>query len=394
MRFILFYSEIDSFNFAADELEREFRLRGHEVFILDLKNPPEEDPHSYLHFTQFMAHKADAVVCFDGIGCREDLFIEIWDASGAVVIDILMDPPLRFHSTMEKHPANYFLFCCDLEHVEYVKKYFGQSVPYVAFMPHVGVMPSQERPVIPYTGRKYDVLFTGTYYHYQDRFVQIRQMFAEGSDMYRLYECMFDRLVCDSSLTIEKALFDTLEQFGWSVSEEMLKTMLRCSEAIDWTIRTYQRETVINTLAESGMELYLLGKGWKDYSGIRHSNVHIVDGWVDYRRTLEITAETRISLNVMPWFKAGTHDRIFNAILQRSVPLTDSSAWLAENFTDGVDIAYYDLKKLDQLPAIVQHLLTDVPYAEAIIQKGYEKVVHNLTWSNCAEWIISVIQGQ
>lgn len=209
--------------------------------------------------------------------------------------------------------------------------------------------------------------------------------------MYRLYECMFDRLVCDSSLTIEKALFDTLEQFGWSVSEEMLKTMLRCSEAIDWTIRTYQRETVINTLAESGMELYLLGKGWKDYSGIRHSNVHIVDGWVDYRRTLEITAETRISLNVMPWFKAGTHDRIFNAILQRSVPLTDSSAWLAENFTDGVDIAYYDLKKLDQLPAIVQHLLTDVPYAEAIIQKGYEKVVHNLTWSNCAEWIISVI---
>ena len=149
MRFILFYSEIDSFNFAADELEREFRLRGHEVFILDLKNPPVEDSHSYLYFTQFMARKVDAVVCFDGLGCREDLFIEIWNASGAVVIDILMDPPFRFHPTLENHPARYFLFCCDLEHVEYVKKYFGHSVSYVAFMPHVGVMPAQETPVVP-----------------------------------------------------------------------------------------------------------------------------------------------------------------------------------------------------------------------------------------------------
>lgn len=394
MRIVLFYSEIDSFNFAADELEREFQLLGHEVFILDLNNPPKENPHSYQHLMQFMVRKVDVVVCFDGIGCRDDLFIEIWDASGAVVIDILMDPPLRFHTTLERHPTNYFLFCCDLEHVEYVKKYFGQTVPYVAFMPHAGVMPPQDMPVIPYADRKYDVLFTGTYYHYQDRFAQIGQMFAEGSDMYRLYQRMFENLVHDSSLTIEKALLGTLEQFGWSVPEEMLKTMLRCSEAVDWTIRTWQRETVIHTLAEAGTELYLLGKGWQDYPGIRYPNVHVVDGWVHYGRTLEITAETRISLNVMPWFKAGTHDRIFNALLQRSVPLTDSSAWLSENFTDGVDIAYYDLKNLEQLPVIVQRLLDDVPYAEGIIERGYEKVANNLTWSNCAEWIIAMIQGQ
>ena len=150
---------------------------------------------------------------------------------------------------------------------------------------------------------------------------------------------------------------------------------------------------MINTLAESGTELYLLGKGWQDYSGIRYPNVHIVDGWVDYGRTLEITAEARVSLNVMPWFKSGTHDRIFNALLQRSVPLSDSSSWLSENFTDGVDIAYYDLKNLERLPAIVQYLLTDVSYAEGIIQKGYEKVAHNLTWSNLTEWIVSLVQG-
>lgn len=48
-----------------------------------------------------------------------------------------MSPPLRFHPSLEKHPQNYLLFCCDLDHVEYVKRYFSQTVSHVDFMPHV-----------------------------------------------------------------------------------------------------------------------------------------------------------------------------------------------------------------------------------------------------------------
>ena len=74
--------------------------------------------------------------------------------------------------------------------------------------------------------------------------------------------------------------------------------------------------------------------------------------------------------------------------MQRSVPLTDSSLWLDENFVDGQEIALYDLKALDQLPAIANRLLTDVPYAENIIQNGHELVLRNLTWSHCADWVL------
>ena len=66
------------------------------------------------------------------------MFIELWDSMDTVALNILMDHPLRFHPTMQKHPRNYLQFCCDDNHVDYVKKYFGGTVGRVEFMPHAG----------------------------------------------------------------------------------------------------------------------------------------------------------------------------------------------------------------------------------------------------------------
>ena len=104
-------------------------------------------------------------------------------------------------------------------------------------------------------------------------------------------------------------------------------------------------------------------------------------------------ADAKINLNVFPWFKAGTHDRIFNTLLQHSLPLTDSSRWITENFTDGEDIALYDLKHLELLPGIAEKLLHDTEHAEAIITRGYEKVLRHFTWKNCTDWILNAIHA-
>ena len=105
-------------------------------------------------------------------------------------------------------------------------------------------------------------------------------------------------------------------------------------------------------------------------------------------------ADARINLNVMPGFKQGTHDRIFNTLLQRSVPLTDSSAWIDDNYTDGVDIALYDLDHLEKLPDIAGQLLKDRELAGRIIENGYKKTAENFTWSRCADWILEAIKEE
>ncbi len=206
MRIVLFYSEVESFNFFSDVLADELKKRGHEFFILNLLNPPAEDPHSYLHFSQFASVKVDAAICFDGLGIRDDILIEIWDAYQTAVIDILMDPPLRFHATLEKHPQNYFVFCCDQDHVEYVKKYFGQNIRHVKFMPHVGVLPEKNMRIIPYSEKKYDILFSGTYYQPENMLTRLEEMFGKSTSLHHFYLYVFNCLIEDSSLTIEDAV--------------------------------------------------------------------------------------------------------------------------------------------------------------------------------------------
>lgn len=391
MRIVLFYSEVESFNFFANVLSEELQKRNNEVFILNLLNPPAEDPHSYVQFAQFAALKVDAAISFDGLGIKDDLLIGIWNAYQTVVADIFMDPPFRFHTALEKHPQNYLLFCCDRDHVEYVKKYFGQSVPHVSFMPHVGVVPDKSIPVIPYAEKRYDVLFSGTYYTPESKLAQIKEMAEENTTVYDFYQALFKCLVENSSFTIEQATLHTIDKLGFDVDPDTLKGLLRCAEPVDWAIRMYQRDRVVQTLAEAGVELHLLGRGWENHSSAKYPNVHRIDDRIPYADTLPYMANARLNMNVFPGFKSGTHDRLFNTLLQHSLPLTDSSKWVEEHFTDGEDIALYDLDHLEFLPDIVNTLLRDTLRAERMIQKGYEKAAADFTWTNCTDWILDAI---
>lgn len=204
---------------------------------------------------------------------------------------------------------------------------------------------------------------------------------------------MYQNLKENSRLATEQAVLYTLRQLGWELPVNAVKALMNGSVYVDWAIRQYQREQVVKVLAESGIPIYLLGRGWENHPSINCKNVHRLEDGIAYARTLPMMADAKINLNVMPWFKNGSHDRIANTLLQHSVPLTDTSRWLEESFVDGWDIALYDLDHLEELPGIAERLLTDQELAEEIIQRGRKKVLSNLTWGHCAEWLLGGIQA-
>ena len=116
--------------------------------------------------------------------------------------------------------------------------------------------------------------------------------------------------------------------------------------------------------------------------------MHIINDRVPFARTLPVMAEAKINLNVMPWFKAGTHDRIFNILLSGSLPLTDSSKWLKEHFQDKKDIVYYKLDACEEIPQLIKYCLDNSNEAKAIIQNGFDIVADNYVWSNIVEQLI------
>lgn len=398
MRCVLFYSEVESFNYFTNQILNELQKRGHECFILDLRGvygkAVADAAHSMQAFQEYIEDTVHLVICFDGLGLKEDLFIELWDLKQAVTVNILMDHPLRFHPVMEKHPKRYIQFCCDKNHVEYVKRYFGDEVEHVQFLPHAGTYEEVcEKMMIPYKDRKYDILFSGTYYPPQEQLLKVDQWFEKGTTMNQFYRGMAEYLLSHESVTTEQAVLDTIEMWGMQVSDAQLKTMFRCAEPIDWMVRMYHRERVIAVLAEAGFDIWLLGRGWEKHPSANMPNVHKVDNRIPFADTFPYMANAKINLNVMPWFKAGTHDRIFNILLQHSLPLTDSSDWIDENFVDGENIALYDLKYLERLPEKVKELLEDDELAERMIANGFEKVKNHFTWKQCVDDMLQEVEN-
>lgn len=387
MRFILFYESTESFNYFTDEIANELIRRGHEVFILDLLHPTAPS-HSTSELMNFCSQKPDAVICFDRAGIHDDTYNALWDMMDTCVVHILMDHPLRFHPTMENHPGKYIQFCPDEEHVRYVQKYFP-DLEHVYFLAHAGTIDTL--PPIPYEDKKYDILFSGTYYVPESKLHEIEYMCPKDSPLYHIYLEIGQYLISHTDYSLDHAVHDVLEAHHMPLSVSSCRTIMRGMTPIDWMVRMYYRGEVIRTLIDAGLQVHVLGRGWENHPSVGADNFHILSNRIDLSDTFNYMRDARINLNVMPWFKEGTHDRIFNTMLHHSICLTDSSTWIDSHYENGRDIVLYDLKQLEKLPETARYWLSHPDHACELITNGYEKTLQNYTWINCVNDILGAL---
>lgn len=387
MQVVLFYSGVDSFNYFTDQIANELKTRKIEYYILNLVDYSGTGEHSLSGLSQFISGGVDMAIAFDGLGIKEDIFIELWDSLNTVAVNILMDHPLRFHPTMQKHPKRYVQFCCDRNHVEYVKQYFAENVSNVEFMPHAGTLMG-ELNLNNYEMRPYDVLFSGTFYEPQSYLERIDKEFAGNEVLRDFYHSLSEYMIKNTGITTEQAVLDVAMLKKLNLPMNQMRTLIAGAEPIDWMARMYWRKLVIQEIAVAGIDVWLLGRGWENHPAANMPNVHIINDRVPFADTLPIMAQAKINLNVMPWFKDGTHDRIFNILLQGSLPLTDSSGWLLENFEDKKDIIYYSLDKIQEIPEMIRHYLTEIDEARTIIANGYAIVKERFIWKNIVDQIL------
>lgn len=384
MRFVLFYETTESFNYFTDEIADELHRRGHDTFILDLCNP-HSPSHSLEEFASFCEQKINAVICFDRIGIHDNYYIDLWNLLNVCAINILMDHPLRFHPTMEHHPAKYIQFCPDESHIAYVRKYFPQA-EHVEFLSHAGTVETATK--IPYAEKKYDILFSGTYYKPEVQLQQIESICPKDSSLYQIYMQIAQYLLTHTFCTLEESVMAVLSANQMDLSDDSCKAIMRGMTPVDWMVRMYYREKVIKLLVNAGFSVHVLGRGWENHPCADHKNMHIISNRIGFAETFSYMRNAKINLNVMPWFKSGTHDRIFNTMLRHSICLTDSSTWIDSHFTDKEDIVLYHLDHLESLPEITDFWLTHPSEAESLLSNAYRKASQNHTWRNCVDSIL------
>lgn len=185
---------------------------------------------------------------------------------------------------------------------------------------------------------------------------------------------------------MDEVIIEHLNRDVEDITEEGLKDTLPNMIFIDLYVRHYFRGEVVKTLVDSGLKVHCFGAGW-DHLDCRHPE-NIVNGNVlDSLGCLQQISRSRISLNVMPWFKDGAHDRVFNSMLNGAVCVSDGSKYMDEILRDGKDYIKYDLDRLAELPEKIRELLVDRDRWEDIVKNGYNKAVNGHTWADRARFL-------
>ena len=391
MKKLLFFTgDIETQGYFSLQIAEAMQSIGHEVFIYDLSRPWE----STEKFFHFFEKGNTALINFNFHGMSgEEYFLDengvtMWDALDIPSYNIVVDHPMYYHHFLEKVPRNYHHISIDRHHEAYMRRFFP-NIEHSAFLPLAGTKLYPKKENVPIAYRRYDVTMVGNYCTPGtfDKYI------TRIDDEYTaFYHGMIDDLLANPYKTVEEvAEAHLLEELG-EVPQEELKKAMAALTFIDLYVRYTFRGRAVQELADAGIRVHVFGDGWELLECKHPENLMIMNN-LNSVGCLKKLCQTKISLNVMPWFKDGAHDRIFNTMLNGSVCLTDSSVYLDEILHDDVDCSLYSLSQMEKLSETAGRLLADTDRMQRIADGGYEMAQAGHTWAHRAKVLHHMIEG-
>lgn len=404
---IMFQGGVETQEFFSKEMARTFEAHGYTVYWFDLVLSVYSaralrrfyGDHPAARFTAF-TFNFNGIAGEDGLYGGEYRTGNFWDDEDVHVYNMVVDHPLYYHKYLHLRPQKYTQLSIDRNHIRYMQRFYP-SVDLggrLGFVPLGGTEVNAGGRVIP--GRRYlpvearpvDVIFTGNYTPPEKFEKYIAHMEPVYRDFYRgLVQAAIsapDQLI---ETLAEQKLTEALTESGEELTDGALAGCMPNMMFVDLSVRFYFRAAVIGALADGGVKVHTVGAGW-NLLKCRHPEMLVCEGNMDSQRCLDRISQSKISVNVMPWFKDGAHDRIFNSVLNGAVCVSDKSRYLEEVFEGEKELLFYDLTDFRDLAGRVQNLLCRPEQMRQMADRAYEKCNGRHTWANRTEQILALME--
>lgn len=391
-KIMFFVGDIETQGYFSLQIAEEMKRLGHEIFIFDLSKPWAS---TQKFFGSFFEKGNTVLINFNFHGMSgEDYFLDengrsMWDALQIPSYNIVVDHPMYYHHFLEKVPSNYHHISIDRNHEKYMRRFFPE-IENGSFLPLAGTQLYKDRSNVPISHRRYDVVMVGNYCIPQTFEKYITRIDEEYT---AFYYGMIDELFAKPWRTVEEVAQEHLLREIGEVPEEELKKAMASLTFIDLYVRYTFRGRAVQELADAGIKVHVFGDGW-DRLECKHPENLILMNNLDSEGCLKKLRQTKLSLNVMPWFKDGAHDRIFNTMLNGAVCLTDSSIYLDDILEDQKNSAIYSLSEMEKLPEIAGALLEDVDKMQSIADSGYQLAQEGHTWAHRAGVLHKLVEKE
>lgn len=380
--YVIGKSQYDSTAIFMEQMAEHMEACGWRVTVLDGR---KEDGYAEQR-KKVLQDDYDVVLTINGMLLEEDsdLGNRLLQDESVLYCTYLMDHPVIHYERLKNPYPKMFVLSPDRNHVSFMDQYM-KNIYAEAFLPHGGCISGK---CIPYGRRKYDITFMGSYSAPEDVLKNFNDFPLQMADLMR---DTAGRMIDDTAMTMEEALGQCLNSCGVKVNEEEFAQILSEFREVDRYVRSYFRDKVIRTLVDNGIVVDVFGDGWGQFVTQKGECLRVHPA-VSYKESLELVGDSKISLNVMPWFKDGSHDRIFSAMMCGTVCLTDSSDYLSEQFREQENIFFYSLKGLKYLPAKVRKILENVEQSAWVAKNGQILALQKHTWAARADEVMEYLE--
>lgn len=308
----------------------------------------------------------------------------LWDYLEIPHVSFLVDP--AFYSTNLIDSPYSILTCVDRSDDAVIKSSGFQNV---FFWPHavekeLSFDESQERP--------FDVVFMGSCYDYESLRASWKQRNPESIN--KVLDSAIEEVFSNDRVALSEALAKAWGASGldpagvdFPALYYYLDNYTRGRDRVE-LIRSIKK-TPVHIFGELSTDNAVGVLGWAQYLG-GQSNVKLHPS-VPFHEMLDILKQSKITLNSMPFFRDGTHERIFAGLACGAFPVTSESQYLREQFQEGQELLFYQSKNKSNISDEIEHLLQNENKRKQGISSGRQKVMQNHTWDKRTEELIKEV---
>lgn len=297
---------------------------------------------------------------------------------------VLLNERLIMHRDMD----NLWIGCVDQTHVTYLKDVIDYHN--VFYLPHFGGISDK---IKKYKERNIEIFFPASYLDIE-KFVNENTEWRTGA-VKVISDLAINELKKNNEISVVQATKNVLEQMGETVDKQLITECMEVfGSYVDTYICRYYRTCVVKSLLDEGLQITVAGSGWSDFKEKYQykDSLNILSDNMSYEEVLDYIGNSKIVLNVFPWFKNGSHERVTSALLNGAICLSDQNEYTKKYLKDESSAILYDRNNPQNIAKKIRYYLEHQDEAEEVAQNGKKVAMENMTVKNSVDKILKVIR--
>lgn len=301
-------------------------------------------------------------------------------------VSVLLDAPYNAANGNLGFPCQkHYLWVLDKSHIGAIKYRFPEKIfAGEIFQPLGGDIAKNEDDIFS-TDRDLDVVFSASMFEDGNIKMYWREQ-TENPFVVGILDNVVEYML-SNPVSLLPAVRYVLEDRGL-IGEQYVEALAPYFHGVFFYVKMLRRYRTLEEVTKKDIQVDVFGTGWENVPFAHKLHIH---GAVSYDTVLDAFSRAKVVVQDQAEFNNGGHDRVFTAMLNGAVVVSEYSSYLDKEFTDGSDIYLFDWKNIGQQMNVVDELLGDESKRLASAIRAYGKAKANHRWENRAQRVLEMM---